>query len=142
VYILRIMDRKPPKKHKYRRHKSKDFDSYRAIDFYAARHVYSGETLKEFKQYLKKYLKHKGRRGWYVSHAVEMKKSIFKAFPYIKDAIESVGVTKVAHMVGVNRVSLYHMFSGHGNPSLINIENVLEAIGLKIVVEHEYDEED
>ncbi len=134
------MAKKLDKKRKYSRYKPMNFDSYSIEDFYAARFIYKGEKLKEFKKSLKKALKKTGRTEYYLSFAISMKKSVTKALPYIKDAVEVMGTTEVAKKVGVNRVSLYHMLSNHGNPSLSNIEKILKVMGLKLTVDQIYDE--
>jgi probable addiction module antidote protein len=45
------------------------------------------------------------------------------------------GMTKVAQKTKLNRESLYRMLSDKGNPELNSLSTLLDALGLKIVVE-------
>ena len=45
------------------------------------------------------------------------------------------GMTKVAQKTKLNRESLYRMLSDKGNPELNSLSTLLNALGLKIVIE-------
>ncbi len=45
------------------------------------------------------------------------------------------GMTKVAQKTKLNRESLYRMLSEKGNPELSSLSALLDALGLRIVVE-------
>lgn len=44
------------------------------------------------------------------------------------------GATKVAAETGIARQAIYKMLSENGNPSYRNIEKILDALGLEIVI--------
>ena len=45
------------------------------------------------------------------------------------------GLAKVARSAGIERESLYHALSPHGNPRLSTLLGVMKAVGLKLTVE-------
>ena len=53
----------------------------------------------------------------------------------LKDVIDAdVGMSALAEMTELHRVSLYKMLSGNGNPTIKSLEAVLDAIGLELRV--------
>jgi probable addiction module antidote protein len=53
----------------------------------------------------------------------------------VRDVAESRTMSGVAKTAQLNRVSMYRMLSGSGNPSLRSLMSVLEALGLRLAVE-------
>ena len=69
----------------------------------------------------------------YVSTA--MKESPKEFLLAMRDVAESRSMSNVAKSAQLNRVSMYRMLSGSGNPSLRSLIRVLEALGLQLAVE-------
>lgn len=44
------------------------------------------------------------------------------------------GIGKFSKKCGLNRVSMYRMLSRRGNPALLGVEHLLNAMGLRFVV--------
>ena len=44
------------------------------------------------------------------------------------------GMSKFSKKCGLNRVSMYRMLSRRGNPALLGVEHLLNAMGLRFVV--------
>ena len=53
----------------------------------------------------------------------------------LRDVAESRTMSKVAEASRLNRVSMYRMLSGEGNPRLTSLTSLLTALGLKLKVE-------
>jgi probable addiction module antidote protein len=53
----------------------------------------------------------------------------------LRNVAEAHKMTKVAEIAAVNRESLYKALSSGGNPQLKTVRSVLDAVGLRIVVE-------
>src|ERR1700682_948006 len=69
----------------------------------------------------------------YVSTA--MKESPEEFLLAMRDVAESRSMSNVAKSAQLNRVSMYRMLSGSGNPGLRSLMRVLEALGLQLAVE-------
>ena len=46
------------------------------------------------------------------------------------------GVSKIAQKTGLNRESLYKVFSGQSNPHWSTIQSVMKAIGCRLAITH------
>ena len=53
----------------------------------------------------------------------------------LRDVVDSLGVSKVSKMAGLNRESLYRMLTEQGNPRLSSLAALLNALGLRLAVE-------
>jgi probable addiction module antidote protein len=53
----------------------------------------------------------------------------------LRNVVEAHGVSKTARLAGLNRVSLYKMFSKRGNPGISSLYVVLHALGFSLRVD-------
>ena len=53
----------------------------------------------------------------------------------LRDIADAKGMAQLSKKARLNRVSLYRMLSGKGNPQLSSLAMVLDNIGLRLVVE-------
>src|SRR5665213_955391 len=59
----------------------------------------------------------------------------------LKNVAQAHRMTRVAEAAGVQRESLYRSLSEQGNPTLVTLNAVLKAVGLKIAIEQDVDRE-
>ena len=52
----------------------------------------------------------------------------------VRNVAEAQKMSKVAQEANVSRESLYKTLSGEGNPLMGNLRNIVNALGLKIIV--------
>ena len=50
------------------------------------------------------------------------------------DVIKAHGVSKVSEITGLTRQAIYHIVSKNGNPSIRNINKLLNSVGLEIEI--------
>jgi len=53
----------------------------------------------------------------------------------LRDIADAKGMAHLSKKARLNRVSLYRMLSGKGNPQLSSLETILESVGLRLAVE-------
>ena len=53
----------------------------------------------------------------------------------LRDIAEAKGIAKISKKAHLNRVSMYRMLSGKGNPQLSSLASILESAGLRLAIE-------
>jgi len=53
----------------------------------------------------------------------------------LRDIADAKGMARLSKKANLNRVSLYRMLSGKGNPQLASLATILKNIGLRLAVE-------
>ena len=90
--------------------------------------------MNNYKTDLMEDLKDLGYSSKYLSAALaDSPESFLVALRDVTEAHK--GVTKLASATGLNRENLYRMLSKKGNPRLENLWSVLNAIGLRLLIE-------
>jgi probable addiction module antidote protein len=85
-------------------------------------------------QFLRKSLRDPKEAAHYLSAALEEEDPAVFLLA-LKDVAQAHGgMTRIAKKCGLNRVSMYRMLSERGNPALLGVEHLLNAMGLHFVV--------
>ncbi len=87
----------------------------------------------EFKKHLSKKLLDPDFAAEYIVAALEEKDSDFLN-QALADVVKAHGISDLASETGIARQAIYAMTSKKGNPTLQNINKLLNAIGLEITV--------
>lgn len=53
----------------------------------------------------------------------------------LRDIAEAKGIARLSKKAHLNRVSMYRMLSGKGNPQLSSLASILKSAGLRLAVE-------
>ena len=53
----------------------------------------------------------------------------------LRDIAEAKGMARLSKKARLNRVSMYRMLSGKGNPQLSSLASILESAGLRLAIE-------
>ena len=53
----------------------------------------------------------------------------------LRDIADAKGLAQLSKKTHLNRVSLYRMLSGKGNPELASLATILKTVGLRLAVE-------
>ena len=90
--------------------------------------------LKNYKEDLLERLKNPDYAAEYLAQVLaEKDKAAFLVA--LKDVVEaSGGMSAMAKRVGLKRPSLYKVFSKRGNPTLETLQDILEALGLRVTI--------
>lgn len=88
------------------------------------------KAAKDYRQDLIRDLKDRGEAAAYLNAALEEgdKQAFLLA---LRNVLEAHGMSEIARKAGMNRVSLYKMLSGRGNPAFENILSLLNAAGVE-----------
>ena len=89
--------------------------------------------MNDFKKNLLKRLKNSDYAVEYIKSAIEENDLDFLHVA-IGDVVKAHGVSNISEITGITRQAIYHMISKDGNPSLRNINNILDALGLEIEI--------
>ena len=89
--------------------------------------------MDDFKKDLLKRLKNSDYAAKYIKSAIEENDPNFLQVA-LGDVVKAHGVSSISEITGITRQAIYHMISSDGNPSLKNINNLLDALGLEIDV--------
>ena len=89
--------------------------------------------MDDFKKDLLKRLKNSNYAAIYIRSAIEENDSDFLQ-EALGDVIKAHRVSKISEITGITRQAIYHMISREGNPSMKNINNLLDALGLEIEI--------
>lgn len=86
-----------------------------------------------FKDDLNERLKDPEYAAAYIEAAIEENDSDFLQVA-LGDVVKAHGVSKISDITGIARQALYRMISSDGNPTIKNINRLLESVGLEIDV--------
>lgn len=94
-----------------------------------------GGKVKDYREFLIKKLKDDPSRAvGYLNAAMEENEGAFLIA--LKDVVDALGgVSKIAKELDLHRVSIHHILSEKGNPSLKSLDAILDKVGLRLVVE-------
>jgi probable addiction module antidote protein len=53
----------------------------------------------------------------------------------LRDIADAKGIAQLSKKAHLNRVSLYRMLSGKGNPKLSSLTTILNTVGLRLAIE-------
>ena len=68
----------------------------------------------------------------YLEAALEDSQSAFLVA--LKNVVDARGVSAVAEAAQLDRVHLYRMLSGEGNPTLSSLDRILHALGFRLAI--------
>ena len=87
-----------------------------------------------YEDFLKRSLRDPKECAAYLNAALEEKSRPF-FLTALRDVLDAQGgMTRIAKLARMNRVSLYKMLSAEGNPSLDSILRLLKVIGIQLYV--------
>ena len=83
----------------------------------------------DYKRLLHKRLTDRTYAAKYLNAAMQEGEAAFLLA--VRDTVEAAGgVASLAKATGLNRVSLYRLLSGKGNPTLTSLNAIMDALGL------------
>ncbi len=91
-------------------------------------------ATKRYKEYLHETLKDSAEAAEYLNAAIEDgDEKVFLLA--LRDIAEARGISNVAAKTNLNRENTYRILSEQGNPRLSSLWSLLDALGLKLLVE-------
>jgi probable addiction module antidote protein len=91
----------------------------------------SGQT-RSYKDGLHRRLQDNNEALHYLQAALEDSRSAFLVA--LKNVLDARNVAEVARASKLNRVHIYRMLAGEGNPTVASLEKLLHALGLRLTV--------
>ena len=89
--------------------------------------------MNDFKKDLLRKLKNTDYAAKYIQSAIEENDPDFLQVA-LGDVVKAHSVSNISEITGITRQAIYHMISRDGNPSIKNINNLLDALGLEIEI--------
>ena len=85
----------------------------------------------DYRHSLRKRLADRGYAAKYLNAALQEGEAVFLLA--VRDTVEAMGgMVALAKTTGLNRVSLYRLLSGQGNPTLTSLNAIMQALGLSL----------
>ena len=87
--------------------------------------------MSDFKEDLIEKLKDPSYAAAYIEAAIEESDTDFLQVA-LGDVVKAHGVSKISEVTGIARQALYRMISQDGNPTIKNLNKLLNSVGLEI----------
>ena len=87
--------------------------------------------MSDFKEDLIEKLKDPSYAAAYIEAAIEESDADFLQVA-LGDVVKAHGVSKISEVTGIARQALYRMISQDGNPTIKNLNKLLNSVGLEI----------